>query len=434
MSYTSQDTKNKIVGISAISAIALILVVIILISSILNSSGAVTKSGDLMKKYKVSRQTTKLTESFKNDYFKLTSKILNQQIADGGNAAISLIDTANTLSFLACASNGKTRNQIESLLGGDAISFAGAISTLDNSTKYTDNNKSGMMSSSSVWFNNSQLFGVKKAFLKTNAKHFGLNLQRAGFGEIETSNLARETVASATNQNSFSNIKFNESENINIVSGASFRSLWADQASTKDTYENLFFGQKCDYTCAYFKTVESEYISGNVFSGIAKDFADGFTFIALVPNMNIDGYIYPLKDMLDEINEKNMLKELYSSTSKTKVAVTLPFYSNSVKNPTSIDFSKTLKNLGVTSIFGNSADISAMVEDTENLKLDNYYISGDISITPAGTLNVSADNSVSKKQLDECKVSVEFNRSFIYFIYDNESELPIYLGIVNHIE
>lgn len=50
--------------------------------------------------------------------------------------------------------------------------------------------------------------------------------------------------------------------------------------------------------------MESRCIIGDTFSGIAKDFVDDFTFIAIAPNENGEGYFYTLKDVLTESNEK----------------------------------------------------------------------------------------------------------------------------------
>lgn len=149
--------------------------------------------------------------------------------------------------------------------------------------------------------------------------------------------------------------------------------------------------------------------------------------------MEEDSY-YTLQDVANEFDKNKLLANLFNYATNAKVEVILPYYVNSVNNPTGIDFSKDLKALGVTSVFGNSASLTELADNSSNLHLDNYYLSGDISITSAGAINNYSEAKISKKEFESCKVSVFFTRSFMYFIYDNETKLPIYFGIVNATE
>lgn len=430
---TSIDRKNKIIGVTAISSIALILVVVIVLISILSGKATVNSNGNLMQDYNINRKTAKINEDSSKDYINFCTKIMSQQIKNGGNAAISLTDTANTLSFLASTSYGNTRRQIENLLCQSAEDTAAMVTGLEKRITYKDNEKYGVLSSNTAWFNAAKPIAIKKSFLKNNANRFGLNINRENFSELSTSNLARETVVDATDGNSYSDVNFINENNFNIVSGATFKSLWKKGANSDDVYENLFKGENGDSTATYFETVESKYISGETFVGTTKEYQDGFTFVGLVPKETEKDIYYTLQDVSNEIKDKNLVGNLLNSGTNAKVYVTLPYYVNSVNNPTNIDFKKTLESLGVTTVFGNSASFTEMTDDNENLRLDNYYLSGDISITPAGAINNYSNVKTSKKEFKDCKVSVHFTRNFMYFIFDNESNLPVYFGVVNDI-
>ncbi len=430
----SIDRKNKIIGITTLSAIALILVAVIVLITVLSGRATVSSNGYLMQGYKINRKSAKITEDNSKEYIKFCSKILSAQVENGGNTAMSLTDTANTLSFLASASLGNTRRQIENLLCQSAEETAAMVAGLEKRTTFKSNEKYGIMSSNTAWLNTTEPIAIKKSFLNNNANRYGIAVNRESFSELSTSTKARETVVDATDGNTYTDVQFNNEHNFNIISGASFKSLWVNGASTDDTYENLFFGEKGDFTTEYFKTVESKYISSETFVGTTKEYQDGFTFVGVVPREIEDDIYYTLKDVAKEISDNNLLPNLMKNATNAKVEATFPYYVNSVNNPTNIDFAKTLKSLEVTAPLRNYADFSEMTEDKENLHLDNYYISGDISITPAGAINNYSNKKISEKEFEDCKVSVAFTRSFVYFIYDNESNLPVYFGVVNNID
>lgn len=427
------DRKNKIIGITTISAVALILVAVIILISVLSTRATVTSNGNLMQGYKISRKIAKISEENSNEYIKFCTKILTARAELGGNTAMSLTDTANTLGFLASAASGNTRKQIENLLCQSAEDTAAMVAGLEK-RMLEDNENYGIMSSNTVWFNTSNPLAINKSFLKLNARNFGLSMMREDFSELSTSNLARETVVTATDGNAYSNVQFTGEEDFNIVSGATFKALWKNGANTDDAFENLFFGEKGDTTAKYFKTVESKYISAESFVGTTKEYKNGFTFVGLVPKEKEEDIFYTLKDVANEISKNNLLGKLLTGSTNAKVEVTLPYYVNSTNNPTDIDFAITLKSLNVTSAFGKSADFSPIAKGSNDLQLDKYYLSGDISITPAGAINNYSNVKISEKEFKDCKVSVSFNRSFMYFIYDNESKLPVYFGVVNDLE
>lgn len=430
----SIDRKNKIIGITTLSAIALILVAVIVLISVLSGRATVSSNGYLMQDYKINRKTAKITEDNSKEYIKFCNKIMGAQVENGGNTAMSFIDTANTLSFLASASSGNTRKQIENLLCQSAEDTAAMVAGLEKRIAYKSGEKYGIMSSNTAWLNTTEPIAIKKSFLSNNANRFGLAINRESFSELSTSTRARETVVDATDGNTYTDVQFNNEHNFNIISGASFKSLWVNGASTDDTYENLFFGENEDFTAEYFKTIESKYISSETFVGTTKEYQDGFTFVGVVPRELEDNMYYTLKDVVKEISDNNLLPKLMKNATNAKVEATFPYYVNSVNNPTNIDFAKTLQSLEVTSVFRNSANFSEMTEDKKNLRLDNFYVSGDISITPAGAINNYSNKKISEKELEDCNVEVAFTRSFMYFIYDNESNLPVYFGVVNNID
>ncbi len=425
------NNKNKIIGIYTVCIISFILVLVMVLTSVLSGSNVVNDNGNLMQGYKIRTTASAPTTKTSQSYINFCTKLIKQQVENGGNTAISLTDTANTLSFLCSATNGSTKKQIENLLCQSAEETAAMVASIKNRTNYNNDTKCGILSSNTLWINSQKTINIKKSFLKTNSQKYAIDILRENFEDPQTSTAVRENVVNATQGNAYYNVAFNKNQYMNVVSGASFKALWENGASNEDTYNSIFTGSLGDNDATYFKTIESKYISGNTFEGITKDYKNGYTFVGIVPNTIEENTFYTLNDVIEEIISNKLLTDFLKSTTNAKVSVTLPYYVNSVNNPTCINFGSTLKKLKVTLPFSSAADYTPLAKDCENLLLDNYYISGDISITPAGAINNYSDVKISDKEFNECKVSVDFTHSFIYFIYDNKTNLPIYFGVVN---
>lgn len=128
---TTIDKKNKIIGISTVSAIAVVLVIVIVLVSALSGKATLMSNGNLMDGYKICRKTSKITDINTKDYTNFCTKIVTQQVKNGGNTAMSLTDTANTLSFIASTSFGNTRKQIENILCQSAEDTAAMIASIE---------------------------------------------------------------------------------------------------------------------------------------------------------------------------------------------------------------------------------------------------------------------------------------------------------------
>ena len=431
------DKHKNVILASAISAVSLVLVLVITISTVMKSMGTVMKNGDLMEGFSTKRASC---SSFKDDFkagysnfaFNLVSEISNSK----SNVAFSVSNVAGAMALMASGAEGKTKTQIEDMLGGDVFSFRKQISGLEKNNAYSEKSGSGIKSSNNLWLNNTTLYKIKNSFLKTNGKYFGLNIVREDLGDFGAAENLQKNITDGTSNSVFASINMNASQQMYIASGATFVANWKTQASAEDTQKSLFTGTEASAEAEFFKTLEDGYISGDTFEGIVKEYDNGCSFVALLPAEFGSGTYYSVSDVVNELKSdgEKFTNLLSLKKVKSETAVLLPNYSNSVNSATTCELNSALKNMGAKLIFDSSANMKSMAENCSNLCLGNITASGDITVLAAGSSSdISKGEKISDKKWNSASKRIAFDRSFVYFIVDNKSELPIYCGILNEI-
>ena len=434
MAKTIHDERNRALFISVIAAVALVLVGILIFTVIFSGHGTVMSNGDLMSKVHTSRKGGEPDDEFKKLYSDFSLKLLESCADTHENVAFSLVDAVSSTALMAYSASGDTQVEIERALGTTGIKAGKNISGLAKRAAYSGRKGAGIKSANNLWLNNAALFGIKKSFLKANGKYFGLGIYRESFGDSKIADKASTKISDATDGNTFAQVKFDQTQYMSLVSGASFIAKWEKQSSSKNLSDNLFSGSESETSCSFFSSVENGYLNATTYSGAVKAYEGGFSFVGLVPKYKKEGTVYSISDILEELKSGG-IANLKSGLINGKTEVILPNYSNSVNVPTTTDFSGALKEAGVEKLFTKSADLGSLAPKSQNLHLDGFNMAGDIQITPAGSCSSESEGqAATKKELLECKKTVEFNRCFLYFVVDDKTGLPIYAAILNKLE
>ncbi len=424
--------REKTVGAIVISVIAFVIVAVIVFATVMNSNGVITYNGNLMEKVNAKRITKgKLNDEFKEKYADFCIELADSVAGSKENVAFAPSNLMAATAFLAAASDEITADELERALGMRAEDVGKAISVLENKIAFKDD--SGLQYSTTAWLNGSTPFGIRKSFLKENGKVYGLGINREDFSLEKIEDIANKPILDATKSSIFSSLIFENGDFMNIISGSSFSSNWVNPVSSEELPLGLFAGSYSEQECGFFKTVEDKYLSGTTYVGAIKELEGGYSFVGLVPKKEGDISYYGVADVTRELKGVGLLELMKKAQSK-KVAVALPQYTNSVNIPSTTNFTEALEDMGVVSALKTGADMTNMAPNSYNLHLNNLVAAGDISISATGCCPAETKGKkVSQKELEDCEVSVRFDSSFIYFIYDNESGLPVYCGILNRL-
>jgi serpin B len=220
---------------------------------------------------------------------------------------------------------------------------------------------------------------------------------------------------------------------MHISSAASFVGTWKNPSCELDVVNDMYIFNNNSFQNYFYKSIEKNKISGETYNGVVREYTDGFSFVGLVPSEK-EGVSYTLEDVFSELmSDKNKYTNLLSLKKKSgDVAVVLPNYKNSVDTPTTTDLTEVIRDMGADEMMKKSANFGNMAKDSTNLHLDKFSVSGDIVITPLSHGAYSKDaKAISDEAWKNCKDAVVFDKSFVYFIVDNASGLPIYFALVN---
>ena len=424
---------EKTVGAIVISVIAFVLIAVIIFASTMNGNKIVTGKGDLMDGIKTKRITSgKIDDNFKQKYADFCYELINFAAKSKENVGFAPSNIMNATAFLAAASDGKTAEELEAALGMNAEAAGRALSSLETKSALRDGQ--GLGSSTTVWLNSLHPFGIRKNFLKENARFYGLNVMREDFSLDVIEDLSNESILDATKSNTFSSMQFGNNDFMNIISGASFIGEWETPASSEQISTGLFAGSISEQECSFFQSVENRYISGASYIGAVKELKGGYSFVGLLPKedeMNYYGVVDIARDLANGEGVLNLLK----NAEEKNVTVVLPQYANSVNMPTTININKPLQSMGITSAFQVGASLNRMAPNSYNLHLNRIVAAGDIGFSVTGCCpEGKSGKKVSDKAFKECEAYVRFDSSFIYFIFHNETGLPIYCGIMNKLQ
>ena len=425
---------EKIVGAIVVSVISFVLIAVIVFASTMNGNKIITTNGDLMEGIKTKRVTkANIDDKFKEKYAEFCFKLIDDAARSQENVAFAPSNIMNSVAFLAAASNGDTSAELEKVLGMNAEIAGKTISALENKVEFHD--VSGLKSSTTAWLNSANPFGIRKSFLKQNAKFYGLGVKRENFAIDRMEDIANEEILDVTKSNTYSNFNFAGNEFMNLLSGSSFVGEWERPASSKQVSLGLFAGSISEQECEFFQTVEEKYIDGSTYIGAVKEFKGGYSFVGLIPKNEGDTDYYGVADITRNIKDGKGLLDLYAKAEEKKVTVVLPQYANSVNIPTTTDLKKSLQDMGISAVFKVGAELENLAHNSYNLHVNNVLAAGDIGFSVTGCCPEEKDGKkISKKAFEECKAYVRFDSSFVYFIFHNETGLPIYCGILNKLQ
>ena len=195
---------------------------------------------------------------------------------------------------------------------------------------------------------------------------------------------------------------------------------------------NALIGEKADFTNAdnskskvyMLRSEESLYVENDHFTGIVKPYKDErFSFMALLPEnrkRRIDSKMLSACD----------LTALFTNRRYEPVFTLLPEYEFRCESK----LNDYLKAKGIRKAFTDEGDFSRISQTA--LKIDEViqkaYIKVDIHGTKAGAATMTLMRVAGGPPRIPFRVT--FDRPFIFAIMDNELCVPVFVGIVNHLD
>ena len=346
----------------------------------------------------------------------------------GENMLISPLSAVPALAMTANGADNATLKGMEEVLGGGM-----PVDELNKYLKeYLGSIKSAeeMHMANSIWFrDDADRLTVEKDFLQTNQSYFNSEIYKAPFDESTVKEI-NGWVKENTHGMIDSIIQNLKPEDIMcLINALAFEAEWLDPYTTDQIYDGVFTDCKGeDKTAEMMHSEENVYLLDNNATGFLKSYkGDKFSFGALLPNEGVS-----VEEYVSSLTAESLLKTLTENREEGPVYVTIPKF----KYDYSTELTEPLKNMGMADAFNmGSADFSKLGKSQNGnifigTVLQKTFIEVDEKGTKAGaaTAVIIADGCAVA---DPEPKSVILDRPFVYMIVDNETGLPVFMGVVN---
>lgn len=390
----------------------------------------VARATDLMKDVKANTITGKNADNrFTGQLAALSAELFKRSAAEGENTLVSPLSVALALAMTANGAGGKTLQQMSELLGGDIPLdelneyFYGYVKALPSEPK----SKLGI--ANSIWFRDDEnRLKVEKDFLQINADYYNAGAYKAPFDDstVKAINSWVDDKTDGMIDSIIDNIF--EDTVMYLINAIVFDAEWEkvyNKESISDGVFNAYDGTKQNVRMMFSE--ESTYLDDGMATGFIKNYSGGnYSFAALLPNDGID-----VDDYISSLSGSGILTTLNGAQTVT-VNATMPKFS--------FDFKLVMNNLlidmGMTDAFSSlEADFGKMATSSRgNIYVGEVLHKAFISVDELGT----KAGAVTKVEMRDEMAAIDtktvvLDRSFVFMIIDNATNLPLFMGAVTSI-
>ena len=346
---------------------------------------------------------------------------------DNGNVILSPISVLSALAMTANGASGETLRQMEHIFGMSASEM--------NEFMYSylcylpEDEKARLSIAASVWFSDSGRFSVSTDFLQRAKDYYGAHAYKAPFDRSTV-----RALNSWVEENTLGMIDkviddIPKGTLMYLVNAVAFDGEWLIVYNEEDVYDSFFTSAEGERQEAeMMRSEEGRYLEGDDYVGFVKSYKGGrFAFAALLPR---DG-ISP-RELAGSLTGEGLREALLSPT-RANVRAHMPKFGSEF----TMDLVDPLSEMGMTDAFSlERADFSAIGESSEgNIYLSQGIHKAVIKVdergTKAGAVTVfgAADGSSEPQEIKE----VRLDRPFLYMIFDTETGIPIFVGILSEL-
>ncbi len=399
-------------------------------------TGILTDKEDLLSEYEVSQAVPKYDfttgeatspESYQQYCEKLTDfslTLLNSASSDEV-PLVSPLATTHTLSLLLNGASSDTESQIKKLFasGLDSQTLNACNHYLTSRLTAFNTEDFGYYEESALWLNDS--FSVKSPFLQAIKNYYSSHIVRRILADEGSLDKINALTAEST-KNIINNIITEPLKETTIlgISASTISDSWvtpytADRLSTRD-----FLGTKGTQSATYM-TSNERYISSDFAEGFIKSLKNTpIKFAAIMPKGDTSA-----RELLSTLTYNRLSTMLTGGSATDFCTASIPQFE--MESSSSID--STLKALGMTKAYlPNEANFSFLTSAT-NVALTSIRTGTFVEITPYGTVKNTDTVDSGGEAFTKTDRELLFNKPFVFMFFDNESGVPIIMGIVNNI-
>lgn len=366
-------------------------------------------------------------------------KLFRNTAAQDGAAGKSFVfsPAANTLdlSLLADGAKNDTLSEIMLALGSDltiedintcSSYFKSRMETVSKSDSKSDDESHD--NTNHIKFGNTLLINdktdVRTTFLQSNADYFSADIARFDFSNKDNKDKVNNLLGSPA----YDKLNLKEDGSVCGVTSFGLSDNWLTPYAGSAEVDSKFNGK-----AAKFLASNENYIHSDLAKGIIKYTANNpLKLVLIMPNENVK-----IEDYIKTFDSVEYSKLLDSFSVTARKDSCIPAF----EIPKSDDpkpMSPVMIKSGLYTLFSDKSDFSNLAH-TKNVEINELY-----DLQPGITLNrygiftsgeeVSQENISSTEKPTAAPESskaetLEFSRPFIFMLIDNESNIPVYMGV-----
>lgn len=363
-------------------------------------------------------------EEFITSQTEFALDLFKKELKEDENTLVSPYSVMQALAMTANGADGSTKTEMEDVLGMSMDKLNKYLYTQSTSQHSDENSK--LSTANSIWARND--VGVNQNFLQNCVDYYGADFFKAPFDNT-----------SVTDINNWVNDKtdkmipkvLDEIPNgtaMILINAIAFDAKWetefikdmtvkADFSAINNKKQTVDMMRSSDGGAYYLKDENAH--------GIYKYYKDRkYAFVAMLPDENIS-----VTDYVNNLTAES-LNELLANPTKQPAGVYMPKFSYDFDTT----LSNTLSSMGMPTAFDEcNADFSNMTDRNTFISevIHKTHIDVDEAGTKAAAVTVVMTTDSCEPVLPEI---VEFDRPFVYFIIDTETNIPVFMGTLMSIE
>lgn len=352
----------------------------------------------------------------------------------GKNDLISPYSIMQALGMTANGADGKTLEEMENVLGGgipiDSLNeylLAQRQSTVhDGNYPYWTFN-----TANSIWARDDQRrIQARPEFIQKCVDYYDSEFYLAPFDDSTLSDV-NNWVNEKTNKMIPTILqRIDEYDVMYLVNAIAFEAEWAEKYEDYAIEDGKFTAADGTVQQAKMLCSTEKYVRDDNSRGMIKYYSGGnYGFAALLPDADTS-----LDEYIQELTPKKLTTLLSDSTGNkhTTARVKLPKFKYEYEN----ELSDELITMGMPTAFSSKADFTRMNSADNDIFIGQVIHKTFIDLDENGTKAAAATVVATKNTAMPLQPEIElvFDRPFIFCIFDTNTNIPVFIGVLNSLE
>lgn len=348
--------------------------------------------------------------------------LLKQCDQENQNTLLSPLSILSALAMTANGAEGETRAQLETAFGMTVEDMNDYVL----SYRRTLAGNRHLSLANAIWFDNREGLTIQPSFLQTNADYFGAEIHKAPFDAGTVKDINEWVKGNTDGMIPKLVDELPKNTVMCLLNALAFDAEWEEPYEELQVRDGTFTAADgTTRTVDMMYSAENTYLDDGKATGFVKYYKDRkYAFAALLPNEDVG-----MTEYLSSLTGDGLYTTLSSPTT-IKVEAAMPRFDTSYQ----VELAEALRAMGVVDAFDvKQAKFGAMGSCTDgNLYIGCVLHKTRMSVNERGT----RAGAVTAVLMDAGSAMVEtreviLDRPFVYVLYDCETKLPIFLGVMN---